>query len=470
MRLPIRARLTLVSAALMTAVLVGLAVFLYVRLEADLVAAVDAGLRSRASVLEERIGEGGGVSGSGISEADEAFAQLLTPDGQLIATSANVTAPMVDPGELSGAEGVAFLEKRVATVEEPVQARLLVTTTSGGELLVVGAALEDQRDALTGLASLLLVGIPAAVALTAVVGWVVAGAALRPVDRMRREADAISASEPGRRLADPGTGDELAELAAGLNRMLARLEEAAEQERRFVADASHELRTPLANLRTEVDLALRRARTQEELAAALSSVREETDRLGRLAEDLLVLARFSEDRVPLRRETVEIGGLVAETVDGFAGRAESLEVELSTEVDGVISRVRRPDPHRPGGGQPRRQRAPPHAAGRSACGSPCAARTEGRSSRWPTPARGSARSSCRGSGNDSAGPISRASGPRAAPDSDWRSCAPSSRPTAGVWRPRTWRTAARGSRSRCPPRPPELSSAIHRPLMVGPAR
>ena len=90
MRLPIRARLTLVSAALMAAVLVGLAVFLYVRLEADLVAAVDAGLRSRASVLEERIGEGGGVSGSGIAEADEAFAQLLTSDGQLIASSANV--------------------------------------------------------------------------------------------------------------------------------------------------------------------------------------------------------------------------------------------------------------------------------------------------------------------------------------------------------------------------------------------
>ena len=60
------------------------------------------------------------------------------------------------------------------------------------------------------MASLLLIGIPVAVALTALVGWLVAGAALRPVERMRLEAEAISASEPGRRLAVPGTGDELA--------------------------------------------------------------------------------------------------------------------------------------------------------------------------------------------------------------------------------------------------------------------
>ena len=247
-----------------------------------------------------------------------------------------MTDPILSSDEVSAVERVDFLDRTVDTGDEPVEGRLLVTRTGDGDVLVVGASLEDQRDAIAGLASLLLIGIPAAVALASIVGWIVAGAALRPVERLRQEADAISASEPGRRLPVPATGDELSRLAASLNRMLERLEEAMEQERRFVADASHELRTPLANLRAEVDLALRRARTADELGAALRSVREETERLGRLAEDLLVLARLSEDGLHLRREPTDLGRLVAETADSFAGRAEGLGVELVTEVDGDL--------------------------------------------------------------------------------------------------------------------------------------
>ena len=276
------------------------------------------------------------MSSSNLTEGDEAFAQLLASDGSIIASSRGVTDPILSPDEVSAVERVDFLDRTVDTGEEPVEGRLLVTRTGDGDVLLVGASLEDQRDAIAGLTSLLLIGIPAAVALASIVGWIVAGAALRPVERLRQEADAISASEPGRRLPVPATGDELSRLAASLNRMLGRLEEAMEQERRFVADASHELRTPLANLRAEVDLALRRARTADELGAALRSVREETERLGRLAEDLLVLARLSEDGLHLRREPTDLGRLVAETADSFAGRAEGLGVELATEVDGDL--------------------------------------------------------------------------------------------------------------------------------------
>ena len=339
MRLPIRARLTLISAAMMAVVLVGLALFLLSRLEADLVATVDAGLRSRASVLVDRIGEGGGVSSSGLTEGDEAFAQVLSAGGVIIASSRGVTEPMLTPAEVAATSRTTFLDRRVATAEEPVDARLLVTHTSGGDVLIVGASLEDQRDALDGLRSLLVVGVPAAVLLASLVGWLVAGAALRPVERLRREADAISASEPGLRLAVPATGDELSRLAESLNHMLARLEEAAAQERRFLADASHELRTPLANLRAEVDLALRRARTAEELGTALHSVREETERLARLAEDLLVLSRVSEGGLPLRRESTDVARLVDETVGSFASRAEGLGVELVVETTDALSAV-----------------------------------------------------------------------------------------------------------------------------------
>jgi signal transduction histidine kinase len=97
--------------------------------------------------------------------------------------------------------------------------------------------------------------------------------------------------------------------------MLGRLEAGIARERRFVADASHELRTPLALLSTELELAQRRPRSPEELRAALDSAAEEVDRLTRLAEDLLVLARADEGQLPLRREEIQVKDLL-ETVAG----------------------------------------------------------------------------------------------------------------------------------------------------------
>jgi len=205
-----------------------------------------------------------------------------------------------------------------------------------GRLLVVGTSLDDQHEALGRLAALLLLGGPAALILVVTVVWLIVGAALRPVESMRAEAAAISASEPGRRLPVASTGDELARLGDTLNEMLARLEEAIERERRFVDDASHELRTPLANLKAELDLALRRARTTEELEAALRSASEETDRLVRLAEDLLVLARAKGARLPVRREDLDAGELVRDIVGTFAGRASERGVSLEHhEQDGL---------------------------------------------------------------------------------------------------------------------------------------
>ncbi|HKZ75709.1 MAG TPA: histidine kinase dimerization/phospho-acceptor domain-containing protein, partial [Actinomycetota bacterium] len=189
---------------------------------------------------------------------------------------------MLTRADVAGLGESRFFERTVATVEEPVPARLLAVPASEGRVLVVGASLEDQWEALARLGILLAVGGPLALILASGVGWVVAGAALRPVERMRAEAAAISASEPGRRLPQSGTGDEVDRLGKTLNEMLERLEQALQHERRFVDEASHELRTPLANLRTELDLALRRSRSVEELEAALRSAAEETDRLARL--------------------------------------------------------------------------------------------------------------------------------------------------------------------------------------------
>jgi len=148
---------------------------------------------------------------------------------------------------------------------------------------------------------------------------------------MRRRAAAITASTPGSRLPVPGSHDEVSRLAETLNDMLGRLEAAFEHERRFLADASHELRTPLALLRTELELALRRPRSREELEQALRSAAEETERLTRLAEDLLLIARSDQGSLPIRRERLSARGVLTDVADRFAGRAAELGRTLAVE-------------------------------------------------------------------------------------------------------------------------------------------
>jgi signal transduction histidine kinase len=122
-----------------------------------------------------------------------------------------------------------------------------------------------------------------------------------------------------------------------LNEMLARLESAFERERRFVADASHELRTPLALLRTELEVALRRPRPREELTAALRSAAEETERLVRLAEDLLLIARADEGALPIRPEVTPAVELLERVRGRFAARAAALGRELDvTPSNGLV--------------------------------------------------------------------------------------------------------------------------------------
>jgi signal transduction histidine kinase len=138
---------------------------------------------------------------------------------------------------------------------------------------------------------------------------------------MRRRAAEISTTTLDERLPVPPARDEVARLGDTLNAMLARIEEGVERERRFVADASHELRTPLALLKAELELALRRERSPAELERAIASALVEADRLARIADDLLLLARSDHGRLPLRLASVDPGDLLRSTAERFSARA-----------------------------------------------------------------------------------------------------------------------------------------------------
>src|SRR5439155_776786 len=155
----------------------------------------------------------------------------------------------------------------------------------------IDTGLETVRRAQDRLALILVVVGPTLITVLAVGGWLLAHEALRPVGRMTAEADTISLAEPGRRLRQPPGDDEIARLGRTLNTMLGRMEASFAREKAFVDDASHELRTPISILRGELELALAQPGSREDTERTLRSALEEAERLGRLAEDLLVLAR-----------------------------------------------------------------------------------------------------------------------------------------------------------------------------------
>jgi two-component system, OmpR family, sensor kinase len=336
--LPIRLRLAIVSGVLTAALIGGLGSLVYLRLEGDLRAIVDEGLAERADELLAGLPETAQLP-IGQSDAGDVFAQLLGADGDVLATTDELP-PSSLLEDAAATSGPLVLERQIPSDEGPEWLRIQAIPVGDGRTLVVAAGFDDQRAMLGALVAELAITLPFAVVLAGLLGWFVGRAALRPVELMRSEAEAIFVSEPGRRLPVPPTRDELAALGESLNRMLERIEIAVERERRLVDDASHELRTPLANMKVEIELALRRARTPAELEAALRSAADETDRLTRLAADLLVLARARRGRVPVRLELVDLTQLVEAVVAEFGTRAKGAGISLTASVTpGLGARV-----------------------------------------------------------------------------------------------------------------------------------
>jgi signal transduction histidine kinase len=211
-----------------------------------------------------------------------------------------------------------------------------VVKPDGVWVVLAGQSLQATHVALDRARDELLLAAAPALALAAFGAWLLAGAALRPVERMRREAAEISATDPSARLAVPATRDEIADLAATINDLLGRLQGAMARQRGFIADAGHELRTPLAILRAELELAQHPSRSRSELAAAVDAAADETVRLGRLAEDLLTLARGDGNTLSLRSGPVSVADLFDEERTAATAKAHDKEVSITTDVaDGL---------------------------------------------------------------------------------------------------------------------------------------
>ncbi|MGA5274951.1 sensor histidine kinase [Streptomyces cellulosae] len=232
------------------------------------------------------------------------------------------------PGEISpGAShtnGTATID---GDTEDYRFASVDVETPDGGRLTVhAGAPLAAEHSAVGTALTAMLIGFPLLLGVVAAVTWLVTGRALRPVEGIRREMAAITASEDlRRRVPEPPTHDEIARLARTTNATLAALESSVERQRRFVADASHELRSPIASLRTQLEVAAAHPGLLD-----LDGAVEDTVRLQNLAADLLLLARLDAGERPAGTR-VDLAALAREEAAGR--RRVTVEAEPA-EVSG----------------------------------------------------------------------------------------------------------------------------------------
>jgi heavy metal sensor kinase len=344
-RIPIRLRLTLAFAVAMALVLSAVGTFLVLRLGASLQEQLEDQLDARAQTLSAVASQDDELVSALQTGGGEEPAQAFAADGTLLASSpVAASKPLVTRAEMERARAGGFFVTRESVEALDGEPARILLEPAGSLVIVVSASLEDREEAVEGLQTQLFIIGPLALLAASLAGYLLAGAALRPVEAMRRRADEISAEELGRRLPLPAARDEIRRLGETLNAMLQRLEDGLARERRFVADASHELRTPLALLQTELELARRRPRSREELDSALRSAAEEVDRLVRLSEDLLVLARADEGRLKLTRTSIEARELLEAVARRFAPRAavngRELAITAPTDLPIVGDRLR----------------------------------------------------------------------------------------------------------------------------------
>jgi signal transduction histidine kinase len=256
----------------------------------------------------------------------EYIVQVVGPSGRVIRVSQNAgKTPLLSPAELRQAQHGQVLLTRAA---DRGPERVLAGPYGGerGWVAIAAVSLQPSESTLRQVTDGLLIGGAVFVIAGGIGAYWLARAALAPVERLRREVAALSEHDTGATVRVPGTRDEMAALARTMNGLLMRLHRALARQRAFVADASHELRTPFAVLRGELELAGRPGRSKEELRAAVAAATAETDRLTRLTDDLLLLARGDEDKLSLHLEPTDVSALLATSAQQARSRAEAAGV------------------------------------------------------------------------------------------------------------------------------------------------
>jgi len=244
--------------------------------------------------------------------------RLVLPDGSDYTSTIWEGTPLPQPGD-GGVEPAAG----VWPAPDGGVYRLRVGSVPEFDFhMVVARDVTTTVESVRSLSIILMAGLPVALILAVAGGYFLAGRALAPIEVMTRKAEEITADRLSERLPVAHPEDEIGRLATVFNETLGRLERAFERLRRFTADASHELRTPLTAIRSVGEVAMRDARDTAACREAIGSMLEETDRLTRLTDSLLTLARGDTGRAQLAPESIDLTTLVGGVVEELRVLAE----------------------------------------------------------------------------------------------------------------------------------------------------
>ena len=356
-RLSLRARLALMSGALV--VLVGTLVAFggYLALRDSLLGQAKAQARDQArqlAALVDVAGSGGEQQGNLVDIGDptlsHAFARsgllvrIVRPDGKTVQAGRGGGALSAAPSFLARCTAAGGAEtRRGGRAPVALSCRRIGTVAKPAGMVLVGAPLRNAYASLSRLRGALGIGLGAGMLLAALAAYLVASRALRPARRIADTAQSIRGGDIGRRIDWRGANDELGALAQVLDECFEELEQAVDRQRRFVADASHELKTPIAAMRAQIDV-LRNWAAEEPKAreAVIGSLDRAAHRAGRLVADLLYLSELDRSP-PIARLPVALDEVLLSVVQEARPLRQEVGIRVTqldeTEVTGDAHRL-----------------------------------------------------------------------------------------------------------------------------------
>ena len=340
--LTFQARLTLVAAAAVAAAIIGPALVIYAVVHSVMYGQVDDSLRERAATIQVAMTRDGrlGILAPPPAVGDTGYVQVVAGDHTYLLNGETTTFPVTARDRqvaLGNADDYFRSDKLNGTHLE-----IYTTRVAGGVAVQVIRPLTEV-DRVLGYLRLVLVAVTAGgIALAALLGRLVAQAALAPIHRLREAVDHVTATQDMSERVPEAGRDELSRLASHFNRMLAALDRSLRTQRQLVADASHELRTPLASLRTNVEVLQRSPdMAGEERRRLLSDLVSQAQQLTRLVQDLIDLARG--DQRPEALEDVRLDSIVGAAVDRAATHWPAVQFASDLQETLVTGEPRRID-------------------------------------------------------------------------------------------------------------------------------
>lgn len=253
---------------------------------------------------------------------------------QLVGTDGTIYQSLSNARDDDDVFPVISLEQEAQTVHSLTNQswRVYSQPVAGDTWIQAGQSLDAIEDNLEELLVQMAWGLPVALLIAGAGGYLLAGSALRPVDRMTRTAQAITGSDLSQRIGYDGVQDEIGRLATTFDTMLNRLDGAFQRERRFTSDAAHELRTPLTALKGNIDVALGQPRSAESYRQTLTKMNGQVDRLIQLTKELLFMARLDPQQINDEQELIDLPEFLPTLVDFVRPLADEKGIELQEHV------------------------------------------------------------------------------------------------------------------------------------------